>query len=117
MENLDNNLNHLNTYINRSGYPIMRRCFNCKFWTANTALPLEEQFPFWLKGDKKPVGYCTNQPLFFALTLEPTVYNITKEFYLCENHLFINEDFLKEVSTPVLMINALKNKAQIQKQR
>lgn len=94
-------LENLVTYKNKNGFPIMRRCSNCKFW--NSGLEFRDD----------NIGYCKAMPLYFAFTLQKTVYPITKDFYLCENHKFENEEKLKEVSESILLKDAIKNKADI----
>ena len=41
-------IENLETYLNRKGYPMLRRCFNCKFWQPD------------IKGSRQemPLGYC-----------------------------------------------------------
>lgn len=81
----------------------MRRCFNCKFWSP------------YSENDKQVVGYCKMKPMHFAFTLKPTVFTITKDFYLCEDHKFSNEEILKNVSESVRLADALKSKRDIVK--
>ena len=52
-------------------------------------------------------------PMIFAFTLEKTVFPITKDFYLCENHEFENEEHLNSVSETMLLKDAIKKKAEI----
>ncbi len=92
----------LGTYINKNGFPIIRRCFNCKHWKGDIQL-----------GEDKPLGYCKVEALYFAFTLQPTVYPITKDFYLCVKHAFENEDKLKENSVMVSLKESLKKKSDI----
>lgn len=73
----------LETYVNRNGFPMIRRCQNCIFWKSDNSA--------------QKIGLCTFKPLFFAFTLEPTVYPMTKDFCLCENHKFHNEEKLSQV--------------------
>jgi hypothetical protein len=89
------------TYKNRNGFPMIRRCQNCIFWNQ------EEE----MKDDK--IGLCTIKPLYFAFTLQPTVYPITRDFCLCENHKFQNEKKLAEISETILMKDILKKKEDI----
>jgi hypothetical protein len=42
--------------------------------------------------------------MLFAFTHENSVYAIVKDFYLCEKHIFINEDILKEHSEEVELL-------------
>ena len=90
------------TFINVNGFPIIRRCKNCKFW--------QEQGN---SKDKDKLGSCTLNPLFFSFNMKPTVFFLTKEFCLCENHEFGNEDVLKESCESVKMKDILKNKDDI----
>jgi len=94
-------IENLKTYTNRKGLPIMRRCFNCKFWAAYT------------ESENQTLGYCKQKPLFFAFTLQPTVFTITKDFYLCEQHEFKNEEMLAQVSEKINLKDALKKKDDI----
>jgi len=94
-------IENLETYKNRNGYPIIRKCDNCKNWLEQNMMA------------GKKIGYCKAAPLFFAFTLKQTVYPITKEFYLCEKHTFENEEKLKEVSESILLIDAIKEKDNI----
>lgn len=98
MENLEkiNPVEKLETYINRNGFPMIRRCQNCIFWNAENY-------------DKK-IGLCTFKPLYFAFTLEPSVFPMTKEFCLCEHHLFNNEDKLAQICEKALMKDIIKKK-------
>lgn len=93
---------HLATYLNKNGYPIIRRCFNCKHWKGDIQL-----------GGEKPLGYCKIEALYFAFTLQPTVYPITKDFYLCAKHEFENEEKLKDSSIMVSLKDSLKKKSDI----
>jgi hypothetical protein len=93
---------HLVTYLNKNGYPIIRRCFNCKHWKGDIQL-----------GGEKPLGYCKVEALYFAFTLQPTVYPITKDFYLCAKHEFENEEKLKDSSIMVSLKDSLKKKSDI----
>jgi hypothetical protein len=96
MENIDN----LETYVNRNGFPMIRRCQNCLFWNSD-------------KSTFKNHGLCTFKPLYFAFTLEPTVFPITKEFCLCENHKFENEEKLAQICDKKLMKEIIKKKEDI----
>jgi len=93
----------LETYLNRNGFPMIRRCFNCKHWKPE----------IHINGDK-PLGYCKAKPLYFAFTLQQTVYTITRDFYLCESHEFENEDWLKGVSDTVSLKESIKKKNDIE---
>ena len=95
-------IENLDTYVNKNGYPIIRRCFNCKFWAGEIKI-----------AGQKPLGYCKLSPLYFAFTLQPTVYPITREFYLCESHEFENEEILKTVSETVSLKDSIKKKDEI----
>jgi len=89
------------TYKNKNGFPIIRRCNNCKFW--NSGLEFKEE----------NIGYCKAMPLYFAFTLQKTVYPITRDFYLCEQHEFEKEEKLKEVSESILLKDAIQTKDNI----
>ena len=99
---MEKRVEDLVTYSNRNGFPIIRKCQNCVFWNSET-----EFHP------KHKVGYCTFSPLFFAFTLQPSVYPITKEFYLCGEHIFKNEDKLAQVSDTVKLKDILKSKDEL----
>jgi hypothetical protein len=99
---MEKRVEDLKTYSNRNGFPMIRRCQNCVFWNN------ESEF-----NPKHKVGYCTFKPLFFAFTLEPSVYPITKEFYLCGNHIFKNEDKLSQVSDIVNLKDIIKTKDEL----
>ena len=92
----------IQTYLNRSGYPMLRSCKNCKHWEDTINLNNENN-----------AGYCKFQPLYFAYTLQPSVYMITKHFYLCEKHEFINEIALKKNAEKVSLKESIKNKSDI----
>ena len=95
-------MENLETYINRNGFPIIRRCKNCIFWNEETDF-----------NPRHKAGYCKLKPLYFAFTLAPSVYPITKEFYLCESHNFEEESRLSEVCEKVLMKDILKRKEEL----
>ena len=99
MENLD----ELKTYLNKNGLPILRHCKNCIFWKQELKT----------YDGKNNVGYCKFKPTFFAFTLEATVYFMTKDYYLCANHRFVNELMLEVLGEPVLLKDALKKKDEL----
>jgi hypothetical protein len=79
---------NLKTYKNKKGQPIVRKCGNCLF--------------FKKIDDKIDVqGYCKLNQLYFAFTLEKSVYGIVNDFYLCDKHEFLNEKILREQSEEV----------------
>lgn len=94
-------IENLETYYNRKGFPIIRRCFNCKNWSAYS----DEQ--------NQTLGYCKIKALHFAFTLQKTVFTITKDFYLCEEHEFKNEEILAGVSEKIQLKDAIKKKEDI----
>jgi hypothetical protein len=51
--------------------------------------------------------------LYFAFTLEPSVYAITKEFYVCEEHKLEDENRLKEVCEVVKLKDIIKKKEEL----
>ena len=72
------------TYNNLLGKAMLRRCLNCKFWSQE------------LETEKvKELGYCKNKPYLFSFTLLPTVFPMTKSFYLCPSHEFLKEEEFK----------------------
>lgn len=99
---MEKRVEDLKTYSNRNGFPMIRRCQNCIFWKDDTEF-----------NKKHKVGYCNFKALHFAFTLEESVYPITKEFYLCANHIFKNEDKLSQVSDEVNLKDILKSKEDI----
>ena len=92
-------IENLDTYINRNGYPMIRRCQNCVHWKA--------------QNPEKSLGLCTFKPYFFAFTLQQSVYPLTKNFVLCENHHFENESKLAEISKKVKLKDVIKKKDDI----
>lgn len=86
------------TYINKHGNPIIRRCFNCKHWKSG------------IQVNDRTSGYCNMNPMYFAYTLEKTVYPITHEYYYCPQHIFKNEEELAANSETILMSNAIEKK-------
>jgi hypothetical protein len=72
------------TYKNALGNAMIRRCLNCKHWSQEL-----------ISDKEKELGYCKANPLLFAFTLKPTVFPITKNFYLCESHEFLREEDFK----------------------
>jgi hypothetical protein len=96
---MDNNIEKLETYLNRNGFPMLRRCKNCIHW--------KEYNP------KDNIGFCTLMPLYFAFTLQQTVYGMTRDFCLCEKHKFENEDKLYVFSEKRLLKDVIKKKDEI----
>jgi hypothetical protein len=95
-------ISELHTYININGMPILRRCENCKNWSCDIKLD-----------DKKIYGYCKATPMYFAYTLQQSVYPITKPYYLCENHKFANEEALEQVSKKVRIADIIEPKKKV----
>jgi hypothetical protein len=95
-------MENVETYVNRNGYPIIRRCRNCIYWNNETEV-----------NQKQKAGYCKLKPLYFAFTLEQSVYAITKEFYVCQDHKLEDEDRLKEVCDVVKLKDILKKKDEL----
>ena len=93
---------NLDTYINKNGFGIIRRCSNCKHWSGDIVTP----------NGNKNMGYCKLISMYFAYTLEKTVYPITKDFYLCEKHEFQNEEMLAQNSQSIPMKEVIKKKEQ-----
>jgi hypothetical protein len=91
----------LDTYLNLNGTPILRRCQNCKFWNGITEKTNEPN---------RNLGYCKFRPLYFSYTLQKSVFAMTKDFYLCEEHNFKNEEFLAEQGRKVSILEALRKK-------
>lgn len=80
----------MKTFLNKSKVPIIRKCDNCINYMS-----IENM-------DK--VGYCKLINLMFAFTHEQSVYGMVKNFYLCTNHIFKNEEILKLESDEVLLL-------------
>lgn len=91
---------NLETYYNHNGFPIIRRCKNCVFWKPETV-------------DDK-AGFCVQKPYHFAFTLEANLFAVTRDFFLCEHHKFVNESKLAAVSEKVLLKNILKKKDELE---
>jgi len=97
------NIEDLETYLNANGYPIIRRCINCTFWNNTTEFD----------NNNPKVGYCHKTQLLFAFTLEPSVHPLTKEFFLCTNHQFYDEQKLNDVNQKVKIKEILKKKNEL----
>jgi hypothetical protein len=80
----------MKTYLNKSKVPIIRKCDNCIYYLSIDNL------------DK--IGYCKFINLMFAFTHEKSVYGMVKNFYLCTNHVFRNEEILKLESEEVMLL-------------
>ena len=93
------NINEIDTYFNRSGFPILRKCQNCTYWRSNKINNL---------------GQCSFQSFYFAFSNDldnsKNLYGLTKEFFLCENHKLFNEDKMKNVSEKVKLKDIIKRK-------
>ena len=87
------------TYRNENGLPIIRSCYNCKFFE-----PIEGS-------DRQ--GYCKISRIYFAYTLKKTVLMIVKSFYLCDYHKLINEKQLADEQQPLNLRDVLKKKGDI----
>ena len=96
-------IENLETYLNRKGFPMLRRCFNCKYWQPD------------IKGSRQEMhlGYCKIKSMIFAFTLEETVHPITRDFYLCEKHQFEKEEWLKQISQKVMLKDSIRKKDDI----
>ena len=95
------NIDTIKTYLNKNGFPMIRKCQNCKHWKQESSV------------EKNKIGYCKLAPMLFAFTLERTVFPMTKDFYLCINHEFENEDYLAQVSEIVSLRDSIKKKEDI----
>jgi hypothetical protein len=51
--------------------------------------------------------------MYFSSTLTQTVWGMTKEYYLCEEHIFKNENWLEQNSERVNLRDSLKSKEEI----
>jgi len=92
----------IKTYKNKNGTPIIRKCGNCISYKT-----IE---------DSNNAGYCIKNQLLFAFTHEKSVYAIVKDFYLCTNHNFLNEEILKRESEEVDLIDFLMQRNANKKQ-
>lgn len=84
------------TYKNRNGKPMIRSCGKCRHFRKMDA--------------ESSLGYCLLSATLFAYTMERTVYDIKKSFYLCEKHEFSNEEWLAENAESVDLKSILKSK-------
>jgi hypothetical protein len=89
------------TYKNKQNTTMIRKCGNCKNYKL-----LEE---------KDNMGYCQIMNLYFAFTHDKSVYAIVKDFYICENHEFVNEEILKQQSQVVELLPYLIERNQRKK--
>lgn len=89
----------MKTYRNINGQPIIRSCFNCKFFN-----PMD---------DNPKIGYCMLLRMMFAYTHEKSLYGIVKTFYLCDNHRLVNEEWLEQNVESLNLKDVLKNKEDI----
>jgi len=78
------------TFKNKNNVPIIRKCGNCVHYK--------------LIEDKDKIGYCNAMNLYFAFTHDKSVYAIVKDFYLCENHAFVNEEILQKESEEIELL-------------
>jgi hypothetical protein len=89
----------MDTYFNRSGFPILRKCQNCNYWRGNKINNL---------------GQCSFESYYFAFSNDlensKNLYPMSKEFFLCENHKLFNEDKMKQVSEKVKLKDIIKKK-------
>ena len=92
----------IKTYMNRQGTPIIRKCGNCVNYKS-------------IEGTEKS-GYCKIQPMLFAFTHEQSVYAIVKDFYLCSQHFFTNEETLAAESEQVDLLTYLTERNAKKKQ-
>lgn len=104
----------METYINRNGFPMIRRCKNCIFWKGEAEGEEQKRDYDFNRSEPAGKGLCTFKPMMFAFTLEPKLYPMTKDFFLCENHKFENESKLAQVCEKMLLKDAIKKKSQIQ---
>lgn len=86
----------IKTYLNREGVPIIRKCNNC--------------INFISFDKQNKMGYCKVLPLFFAFTYEKSVYAIVKDFYVCEKHRLLEEDFFEFSKEPIDLVEYLKER-------
>ena len=94
-------IEQLKTYENKKGEAIIRRCGNCIHWNNQIKPGVNVE----------GAGFCKRENMFFAMTLEPTVFPITRDFYMCEHHVFKNEEVLKANAPEVSLYDvAIKNR-------
>lgn len=91
------------TYRNINGLPIIRSCYNCKFFK-----PIDGM-------ESQKLGYCENKRIYFAYTLKKTVFMIVKSFYLCDYHKFTNEREFAENQQPLNLRDVLKKKDDVER--
>jgi hypothetical protein len=95
-------INNLDTYHNRNGFPIIRRCQNCDYWRRK---------------ETGNFGHCTKKTYDFAFDKNEEVQSIlfanTKDFFLCESHKLFNEEKLSKVSDKVKLKDIIKKKSEI----
>ena len=102
IDNTENNPNieDMETYYNRNGFPILRRCDNCNFWRRKNT---------------ENMGMCMKHKylLAFEANESPNLFATTKAFSLCDLHKFCNEDYLKRVSQKIKLKDAIKDKSDV----
>ena len=86
----------MNTYQSPEGEVYVRSCANCRFFVAH---------------DDRRTGYCQRQKMLFAYTMKATVYAMVKQFYLCDQHIFTDEEKFKETCRVITMEEAIRKKA------
>jgi hypothetical protein len=101
-------IQQIETYINHNGFPMIRRCMNCLHWEKLKPHTSETN-----SSNSGRSGFCKLNPLYFAYTLEPSVFPLTKEYFLCVSHQFKNEYELSHLCEKKLMIEVLKKKEEL----
>lgn len=95
-------IQQIETFINHNGFPMIRRCMNCLHWDKIASDNNNK--------NSGRSGFCKLKPLYFAYTLEPTVFPLTKDYFLCESHQFRNEFELSNLCEKKLMKDVLIKK-------
>jgi hypothetical protein len=94
-------MNNVDTYFNKNGFPILRKCMNCLFWEGTDGVKLSE---------------CSFHKMYFAFSndiYESRTNPMTKEFFVCENHKLIKEEKIKMVSDRVKLKDIIKKREDI----
>ena len=103
----------LNTYINSSGKPMIRRCENCTNWQRLKKLYNDSDIAPTLQRNIQDsnyldIGYCRVSKILHAFSLDETNYTITKRHNVCTQHEYVNEELLKNTAEQITIQDALK---------
>lgn len=107
-------IQQIETYINHNGFPMIRRCMNCLHWEKiKPTTAISDNGKSHQPNNAGRSGFCKLKPLYFAYTLEPSVFPLTKEYFLCESHQFRNEFELSNLCEKKPMKDVLKKKEEL----